>query len=222
MKYSWKATFLGHFFLTFVNMLRVCCNLILKISLVFFEDAQAKTFTHPKRVEILQEISHDPKYYASYVLKSFTSCLGKQRDSCAEQNNSSVVAYLGKSGKDIIHQVHIYPFKAKYTWHNCITTETETKQILSQYMFNSIFLPYFLESQHIQVIDSNGNVWHGPWEQKFTKLNNIKFIVLVTNPDVNAQYEWNGWVNALMSFINLVLITNSGMIGGIISHLTIT
>ena len=55
----------------------------------------------------MQEISHDPKYYASYVLKSFTSCLGKQRDSCAEQNNSSVVAYLGK-GSSMIFAKQVY------------------------------------------------------------------------------------------------------------------
>ena len=52
----------------------------------------------------MEDILYNPAYYSGYYLKSVSGHLGKQGDSHAEQNHSSVVAYLGKGGSMAVAQ----------------------------------------------------------------------------------------------------------------------
>ena len=65
---------------------------------ICFKTAKKIIKANPKKVEILEDIYNNPEYYAGYFLKSVPGHLGKQGDSHAEQNHSSVVAYLGNGG----------------------------------------------------------------------------------------------------------------------------
>ena len=64
-----------------------------------YQGARLLLANSPMRVDKLDLIHSNPKYYAGYYLTSIAEgSLGKQGDTPAEQNHSSVVAHIGKGG----------------------------------------------------------------------------------------------------------------------------
>ena len=61
-----------------------------------YKDAKFHLMMDPRCQDILDEIFGNPNYYAGYILHKAEGSLGKQGDSHAEQNHSSIAASIEK------------------------------------------------------------------------------------------------------------------------------
>ena len=62
------------------------------------ESARKVLADNPEKCLKLNAIHSNPSYYSGHILSEMEGLLGKQGDSHAEQNHSSIVAHLGKGG----------------------------------------------------------------------------------------------------------------------------
>ena len=65
---------------------------------VAFIQAKEHVVNYPRKMELLQSIYDNPKYYAGYTIREIDGNLGLNGSTMAEVNHSSVVAHLGPGG----------------------------------------------------------------------------------------------------------------------------
>jgi hypothetical protein len=63
-----------------------------------FQNAEQLTCFLPSLVEKLETIHDSPQYYAGYYLQEMDGILGRNGSAPAEENHSSVVAYIAQGG----------------------------------------------------------------------------------------------------------------------------
>jgi hypothetical protein len=157
-----------------------------------YSQAKQPICFRPDKVELLDAIYENPTYYSGYLLYNHPGSLDMKGDVAAEQNHSSVAAYivegaawtiaenisqLSKRHRDIVRRhimavkdnLHSYirAYKTTYQGYEGLS-DMEAKQALSGNAYKSIFVKA-LESgarlQHIVLESGNAVVWKAskPW-----------------------------------------------------------
>ena len=138
--------------------------------------------------DILDEIFSNPNYYAAYILHKAKGSLGKQGDSHAEQNHSSVAASLGKGAKFDLSKhceklldrhvqrvkkwqnneeklcVSISKYKSNYKIERDVFNDVKAKEALSTFAYKDLFTKNYKRSRYLKVEVNNGR--YEAWESR--------------------------------------------------------
>ena len=158
----------------------------------------AATFlkTDPRKLNKLKKIHNNSSYYCGYVLRAIRCNLKSQGSVPAEQNHSSVIAYLGKgnaSSSIMVHasqlmkraqehskqrkeqdnrsQVNVYKYTSKLLGQLGID-DTLARKSLSPYAYKMLYLPSSQRASYmmsdINTCDNSINVWPAGLDKTLT------------------------------------------------------
>jgi hypothetical protein len=149
----------------------------------------------PDKVDLLDGIYANPKYYSGYILFEYPGSLGMKGDVAVEQNHSSVAAYLGegaawtvlenisqllKRHKNIVRRhmasednlfSYIHVYKTTYQGYKGLS-DVEAKKSLSSHSYKSFFITALERGsclQHIILDSGDAVVWKAKEEWKATE-----------------------------------------------------
>ena len=105
------------------NYLSICCSKIERLS---------------KKIELLNDIYKNPKYYSGYYIKNIVGNLSLLGSVPAEQNHSSIVAFLGKGAMWDIWE-HLKNLCERHQVHCDYESREEAKLTVSSHKFQSSF-----------------------------------------------------------------------------------